>query len=182
MPLYEYYCEPCNGVFELVRSVKDANKSQPCLECRSDGVRIMSREWAAFTFRDGFPRKIPDDGTYWHLGQKVSKPMSQTGPLGTHPELDAKRAPEHAPPSVEDIQRYEAMKDIEREGKENMGAEYVTSEWSVNSDMPKRLSQPTINKRVQRERETFFRGEQIKNRRTNAKLARERVLRSKKTD
>ena len=108
--------------------------------------------------------------------------MSQTGPLGTHPELDAKRAPEHAPPSVEDIQRYEAMKDIEREGKENMGAEYVTSEWSVNSDMPKRLSQPTINKRVQRERETFFRGEQIKNRRTNAKLARERVLRSKKTD
>jgi hypothetical protein len=63
-----------------------------------------------------------------------------------------------------------------------MGAAFVTSEWSVNSDMPKRLSQPTINKRVERERDTFFRGEQIKNRRTNAKLARERILRSKKTD
>ena len=44
-------------------------------------------------------------------------------------------------------------------------AEYATSEWSVNSDMPKRLAQPTINKRVQREKETFFRGERIKNRR-----------------
>ena len=181
MPLYEYYCEPCNGVFELVKPVREAEKNQLCIECHAESERIMSRDWAAFTFRDGFPRKIPDDGTYWHLGQKVSKPMTRSGPLGQHPELQAKGTPEHLPPNIEEIQRFEAMKDIEREGKEAMGAEYVNSEWSVNSDMPQRLAQPTSNQRVQRERSAFFEREKIKNRRTNSKLARERALRSKNT-
>ena len=80
MPLYEYYCEPCNGVFELVKPVREAEKNQLCIECHAESGRIMSRDWAAFTFRDGIPRKIPDDGTYWHLGQQVSKPMPRSGP------------------------------------------------------------------------------------------------------
>jgi hypothetical protein len=25
----------------------------------------------AFTYRDGYPRRIPDKGTYWHLGKEV---------------------------------------------------------------------------------------------------------------
>ncbi len=64
MPLYEYYCEPCNGIFELLRSAREASKPQPCPECDEDAQRIISREWAAFTFREGFPRRLPDTGKH----------------------------------------------------------------------------------------------------------------------
>jgi len=36
----------------------------------------------AFTYRDGYPRRIPDKGTYWHLGKEVKtlpKRMRQEG-------------------------------------------------------------------------------------------------------
>jgi len=36
----------------------------------------------AFTYRDGYPRRIPDKGTYWHLGKEVKtlpKRMRQKG-------------------------------------------------------------------------------------------------------
>ena len=29
MPLYEYYCSDCNGVFELLRPAKQAGDAQP---------------------------------------------------------------------------------------------------------------------------------------------------------
>ncbi|MGI8553963.1 MAG: hypothetical protein ACR2PL_24735 [Dehalococcoidia bacterium] len=48
----------------------------------------MPTSFAAFTYRDGYPRRIPDKGTYWHLGQEVSKPV--TGPVrpNEHPEVN----------------------------------------------------------------------------------------------
>ena len=27
MPLYEYYCEPCNGVFETIRPMREASEA-----------------------------------------------------------------------------------------------------------------------------------------------------------
>jgi putative FmdB family regulatory protein len=113
MPLYEYYCGACNGVFELLRPTREAQKSQPCPECDEDSNRIMSREWAAFVFRDGYPRRIPDDGTFWHLGKKVSQPISGPSDGFTHPEL---KQPEDIPePTVEDVERFEVLRDVKRE-------------------------------------------------------------------
>ncbi len=87
MPLYEYYCEPCHGVFEELRPMREAGEAVPCPECYEDADRIMPTSFAAFTFRDGYPRKIPDDGTYWHLGQKVSKRVTGGRP-NEHPEIN----------------------------------------------------------------------------------------------
>jgi putative FmdB family regulatory protein len=113
MPLYEYYCNACNGVFELLRPTREAAKSQPCPECDEDAERIMSREWAAFVFRDGYPRRIPDDGTFWHLGKKVSKPITGASDGITHPEL---KQPDEVPePTVEDIERFEVLREVKRE-------------------------------------------------------------------
>ena len=85
MPLYEYYCEPCHGVFEAYRQMREASDPVPCPECDGEGQRIMST-FSAFTMRDGYPRKIPDKGTYWHMGKEVKK-RAKRMKHWTHPEL-----------------------------------------------------------------------------------------------
>ncbi|GMV85849.1 MAG: hypothetical protein AMXMBFR80_17040 [Dehalococcoidia bacterium] len=87
MPLYEYYCEPCNGIFEELRPIREASDPVPCPQCYKDAKRIMPTSFAAFTFREGYPRRIPDDGTYYHLGKKVSKLVTSARP-NEHPEVN----------------------------------------------------------------------------------------------
>src|SRR2546426_5957613 len=91
MPLYEYYCESCNGIFEAIREMREASIAVPCPECDRDGERIMS-SFNAFTFRDGYPRRIPDKGTYWHMGQEV-KSRAKRMKGWEHPELATPKAP-----------------------------------------------------------------------------------------
>jgi putative FmdB family regulatory protein len=85
MPLYEYYCDPCNGIFETIRPMREASEPVPCPVCSKDAPRIMS-SFSAFTFRDGYPRRIPDKGTYWHLGKEV-KHRAKRMKGWEHPEL-----------------------------------------------------------------------------------------------
>jgi len=85
MPLYEYYCGSCDGVFEAIRPMREAGLPVPCPQCNRDGERVMST-FSAFTFRDGYPRRLPDKGTYWHMGKEV-KTRAKTMKGWTHPEL-----------------------------------------------------------------------------------------------
>lgn len=85
MPLYEYYCEPCNGIFDAIRQMRDAGAAVPCPVCNHESQRIMS-SFNAFTFRDGYPRRIPDKGTYWHMGKEVKK-RARRMKGWEHPEL-----------------------------------------------------------------------------------------------
>ena len=87
MPIYEYYCEPCHGIFEELRPMREATEPVPCPECYRDAGRIMPTSFAAFTFRDGYPRRIPDDGKFYHLGKKVTKPVTGGRP-NEHPEIN----------------------------------------------------------------------------------------------
>ncbi|MGB4862066.1 MAG: zinc ribbon domain-containing protein [Tepidiformaceae bacterium] len=87
MPLYEYFCQPCNGIFEELRPIREATEPVPCPQCYKDAGRIMPTSFAAFTYRDGYPRRIPDDGKFYHLGQKVNKLVSSGRP-NEHPEIN----------------------------------------------------------------------------------------------
>jgi len=87
MPLYEYFCQPCNGIFEELRPMREATEPVPCPQCYKDAARIMPTSFAAFTFREGYPRRIPDDGKYYHLGQKVSR-LVTSGRPNEHPEVN----------------------------------------------------------------------------------------------
>jgi putative FmdB family regulatory protein len=87
MPLYEYYCENCEGVFESLRAMREASEPAPCPLCDRDARRIMPTSFSAFTFRDGMPRRIPDRGTYWHYNKEVKHPNTGGVPAGEHPEL-----------------------------------------------------------------------------------------------
>src|SRR3972149_1291815 len=84
MPLYEYYCDPCNGIFESIRPMREASLPVPCPECNRDAARIMS-SFNAFTFRDGYPRRLPDKGTFWHMGKEV-KQRAKRMRWDDHPE------------------------------------------------------------------------------------------------
>ncbi len=88
MPVYEYHCEPCNGVFDVLRSIRESSDPASCPVCSRDAKRMMPSSFAAFTFRDGYPRRIPDKGTYWHLGKEVKNLV--TGPVrpNEHPEIN----------------------------------------------------------------------------------------------
>jgi putative FmdB family regulatory protein len=106
MPLYEFYCEACDGVFEVLRSMREAGEPAPCPVCNRDAQRIMPTSFAAFTFRDGYPRRIPDKGTYWHLEKEVKHLV--TGPVhpNEHPEIN-KPVPPPAPTKGELAERAE---------------------------------------------------------------------------
>ena len=93
MPLYEYYCDPCDGIFEALRPMREAPDPVPCPVCERDGGRIMPTSFAAFTYRDGYPRKLPDKGTYWHLGKEVKQRVSGGMKPFQHPELNKPKPP-----------------------------------------------------------------------------------------
>ncbi len=88
MPLYEYLCRHCEGIFEALRPMREAADPVPCPECDRDGERIMPTSFNAFTFRDGYPRKLPDRGTYWHMGKEVKNRIKGPFRPFEHPEIN----------------------------------------------------------------------------------------------
>lgn len=76
MPLYEYYCGDCDGIFETLRPMRESAWPVPCPVCDKDGQRIISSSFAAFTMRDGMPRRIPDRGTYQYMGKELKSPVT----------------------------------------------------------------------------------------------------------
>ncbi|MBF6601059.1 MAG: zinc ribbon domain-containing protein [Dehalococcoidia bacterium] len=96
MPLYEFFCKHCDGVFETMRPITKASEPAPCPVCRRQAGRIPPTSFAAFTMREGYPRAIPDRGTYWHLEQEVKQPLRGSFRPNEHPEL-VKREPKRRP-------------------------------------------------------------------------------------
>ena len=93
MPLYEYCCDHCDGIFEALRPMREASDPVPCPVCDRDGERIMPTTFTAFTFREGYPRRLPDKGTYWHLGKEVKSRITGPARPFEHPELARPRTP-----------------------------------------------------------------------------------------
>lgn len=88
MPLYEYFCKHCDGVFEAMGQVAAASSPAACPLCGKNAQRIPPTSFAAFTMREGYPRSIPDRGTYWHLGKEVKRPVSGPTRMNEHPEIN----------------------------------------------------------------------------------------------
>lgn len=122
MPLYEYYCQHCHGIFEEIRQIRDAAAAAPCPECSGEAPRIMST-FAAFTMRDGYPRRIPDKGTFWHMGKEV-KQRAKTMKGHTHPELAE-------PEPVRRIAKSQRSDSFENIAKQRSDALY-RDKWGIN--------------------------------------------------
>lgn len=59
MPLYEYYCENCDNVFESLRSIADSEKRAQCPKCGGMADRIMPTTFASRSFKGGWARRVP---------------------------------------------------------------------------------------------------------------------------
>ncbi|HET7738856.1 MAG TPA: zinc ribbon domain-containing protein [Tepidiformaceae bacterium] len=114
MPVYEYYCQTCDGIFEELRPMRESSEPVPCPQCFKDAGRIMPTSFSAFVFREGYPRRIPDDGQYYHLGKKVTK-LVKRGRPNEHPEVN-KRAPKPKPLKGDLIETAE-MRQAARKGE-----------------------------------------------------------------
>ncbi len=88
MPVYEYFCKSCDGVFEAIRPIAKASEPSPCPVCAKKAQRMPPSSFSAFTMREGYPRAIPDRGTYWHLGKEVKRPVSGPTRMNEHPEIN----------------------------------------------------------------------------------------------
>lgn len=93
MPLYEYYCKHCDGVFETIRQMSASSEPAPCPVCGKKAGRIPPTSFNARTMRDGYPRAIPDRGTYWHLGKEVKTRITGKVRMNEHPELTKPKPP-----------------------------------------------------------------------------------------
>lgn len=87
MPLYEYFCKHCDGVFEKMATIAKASDPAPCPVCSKKAGRIPPTSFNARTMREGYARAIPDRGTYWHLGKEVKTKNTGGVPMNQHPEL-----------------------------------------------------------------------------------------------
>ncbi len=59
MPLYEYYCQRCDCVFEALRPLRDSSLPAPCPQCGQEAERIMPTAFAARSWRQGYPQRVP---------------------------------------------------------------------------------------------------------------------------
>lgn len=139
MPVYEYFCEACNGIFEQLRPIREAAEPWPCPQCSRDGKRVMPTSFTAFTFRDGYPRRIPDKGTYWHLGQEVSKPVTGAVRPNEHPEVN-----KPLPPPVKSKGQLSDEAEVARIRSEHQAAAEKEHQAAIQAHERKEKAKPTI--------------------------------------
>lgn len=70
MPLYEYYCESCDEVFEALRSVSASEESTRCPKCSGEADRIMPTTFASMSRREGWAQRVP----YHHRPVRPGEP------------------------------------------------------------------------------------------------------------
>jgi hypothetical protein len=101
--------------------------------------------FAAFTFRDGYPRRIPDKGTYWHMGKEV-KHRAKRMKGWEHPELAKPKPRARAARGEVTVRR-------EKRVLERQDARY-RSRWGIDKD-----GFPTVKtKSKEKERKTLGAG------------------------
>ncbi|TMG02779.1 MAG: zinc ribbon domain-containing protein [Chloroflexi bacterium] len=59
MPLYEYYCEACDKVFEALRSVAQSEEPALCPRCGAEADRIMPTTFASMSRKEGWRQRVP---------------------------------------------------------------------------------------------------------------------------
>lgn len=87
MPLYEYYCESCDEVFEALRSVSASDESTLCPKCGSEADRIMPTTFASMSRREGWAQRVP----YHHRPVRTGEPARTIARV--KPRAPAKRKP-----------------------------------------------------------------------------------------
>jgi putative FmdB family regulatory protein len=57
MPLYDYFCEKCDEGFEIVKSITQHQRTEPCPKCGNEASQDLSRcrpEYIGASVRDAY--------------------------------------------------------------------------------------------------------------------------------
>jgi putative FmdB family regulatory protein len=85
MPLYEYYCEDCENIFETLRSVRASEEPAPCSNCGREAERIMPTTFASMSRKEGWAQRVP----FHHHPVRAGAPAKAIAPV--KPKAPAKR-------------------------------------------------------------------------------------------
>jgi putative FmdB family regulatory protein len=70
MPLYEYYCDVCDNLFEALRPFAVSGKPAPCPKCGVEADRIMPTSFASMARTQGWKQRVP----YHHHSVRGEQP------------------------------------------------------------------------------------------------------------
>jgi putative FmdB family regulatory protein len=59
VPLYEYYCDNCDEVFDALQSVSASDQPAKCPKCGADADRIMPTSFASMARTQGWKQRVP---------------------------------------------------------------------------------------------------------------------------
>ena len=59
MPVYEYYCDDCDKVFDSLQAISKSGEPVACPECGLASDRIMPTTFATMSRRKGLTERVP---------------------------------------------------------------------------------------------------------------------------
>jgi putative FmdB family regulatory protein len=59
VPLYEYYCDGCDKIFETLQAISKSDQPAPCADCGRAADRIMPTMFATMARRKGLKERVP---------------------------------------------------------------------------------------------------------------------------
>jgi putative FmdB family regulatory protein len=95
MPLYEYYCDNCDNVFEALRSIAQSDQPAKCLECGAAADRIMPTTFSSMVRKQGWKQRAPFHQSGVRAESDGKKTIARVKPKGA-----AKPAAKAARPSI----------------------------------------------------------------------------------
>lgn len=95
MPLYEYYCDKCERVFEALRSIKDSDQPTKCPECGAASDRILPTTFSSMVRKGGWRQRAP-----FHQSGVRAETDGKKTVARVKPKAPSKPAPKAARPSI----------------------------------------------------------------------------------
>src|SRR5512134_2622700 len=94
MPLYEYYCDNCDKVFEALRSIKDSDQPAKCPECGAASDRILPTTFSSMVRKGGWRQRAPFHQSDVRAETDVKKTIARVKPnAAAKPVAKAARKP-----------------------------------------------------------------------------------------
>ncbi len=91
MPLYEYYCDSCEAVFEALKTIAASDQPATCPTCGRDADRIMPTTFASMSRRKGLRERVP----FHHFDTREGapkKPIARVKPKAAPARNSGKKA------------------------------------------------------------------------------------------
>jgi putative FmdB family regulatory protein len=77
MPVYEYYCEQCESVFEALRPLRESDRPAACPSCGREAERIMPTAFATMAVKEGWAQRVP----FHHRPVRAGEPKKPIAPV-----------------------------------------------------------------------------------------------------